>query len=286
MSQFTLNVQQQLPDNLVVQVAYVGGRPTHLEVNHNINILPANLYNLGAAEVTTLTTAVPNNPLHNLVPSNSNANGATIQPQYLDLPYPEFQSVTENYSPIGSTPYNALQIQVTKPMKHRYTVAGNLTWDKLMHHDGYLDNFAAVIGQLDHVEDGAPNFFGTIYGTYELPEFGSMPYYGREALGGWKLNGVMRYSGRSTAWRTRERQHHRQLTSKPELVAPPSSTTPATRTPQDSRFHDTLDKTNTYNTVTACDLTSPNPCLHSAPALYLAVQQQCLEHSSAASPIG
>ena len=41
MTQFTLNVQQQLPGSLVVQVAYVGGRPTHLEVNHNINILPA-----------------------------------------------------------------------------------------------------------------------------------------------------------------------------------------------------------------------------------------------------
>ena len=43
-----------------------------------------------------------------------------IQPQnLLYLPYPEFGSVTENYSPIGSAPYNALQVQVTKPMKHQ-----------------------------------------------------------------------------------------------------------------------------------------------------------------------
>ena len=111
-----------------------------------------------------------------------------------DLPYPEFQSVTEDYSPIGSAPYNALQVQVTKPMKHHYTIAGNLTWDKLMLHNGYLDNYAAVIGQLDHVRDGAPNFFGTIYGTYELPNFDSAPFYAREVIGGWKLNGVMRYS--------------------------------------------------------------------------------------------
>ena len=257
MTQFTLNVQQQLPDSLVVQVAYIGARPTHLEVNHNINLLPANLYNLGAAEVTYLTTAVPNNPLHNLVPSNGNANGASIQPQYLDLPYPEFQAVNENYSPIGSTPYNALQIQVTKPMKHHYTVAGNLTWDKLMLHNGYLDNFAAVTGQLDHVQDGAPNFFGTIYGTYQLPDFGTLPFYAREIAGGWKLNGVMRFSNGALLgapgnvniignYKQPNWSLHRQYNTCYENTA---------GAPQPTK----LDSTNTYNTVTACDATSPTP---------------------------
>jgi hypothetical protein len=192
MTQFTLNVQQQLPGRVVVQVGYVGGRPTHLEVNHNINLLPAQYYNQGAAEVGILNAAVTN-PMAGKIPQ-STLNNPTIAQNLLYLPYPEFGSVTENYSPIGSTPYNALQIQVTKPMTHRYTVAGNLTWDKLMLHNGYLDNYAAVIGQLDHVQDAAPNFFGTIYGTYLLPDFESMPSFAREALGGWKLNGVMRYS--------------------------------------------------------------------------------------------
>jgi len=257
MTQFTLNVQQQLPDNLVVQVAYVGGRPTHLEVNHNINLLPAQYYNLGAAEVTYLTTTVPNNPLHNLVPSNGNANGASIQPQFLLLPYPEFQAVNENYSPIGSSPYNALQIQVTKPMKHRYTLAGNLTWDKLMLHNGFLDNYAAVTGQLDHVQDGAPNFFGTIYGTYQLPEFGTLPFYEREVLGGWKLNSVMRFSNGALLgapgnvniignYNQPNWSLHRQYNTCYENTA---------GTPVQT----TQDGTHTYNTLTACDATSPNP---------------------------
>ncbi len=193
MTQFTLNVQQQLRDGLVVQAAYVGSRPTHLEVNHNINILPAQYYNQGAAEVNTLNAAVAN-PMAGKIPQSTTYNAATIAQNLLYLPYPEFGAVNENYSPIGSAPYNALQIQVTKPMRHRYTIAGNLTWDKLMHHDGYLDNYAAVTNQLDHVEDGAPNFFGTVYGIYELPDFDTLPYYAREIAGGWKLNGVMRYS--------------------------------------------------------------------------------------------
>ena len=76
------------------------------------------------------------------------------------LPYPEFSSVTEDYSPIGSAPYNALQVTVTKPMTHSFTIAGNLTWQKIMDHTGYLDNYAAVIGKLEHVWDQSPSFFG------------------------------------------------------------------------------------------------------------------------------
>jgi len=192
-SEFTLNIQQQFPGNLVVQVGYVGARPTHLEVNHNIDLLPAKYYNLGQSEVNFLNSSVPN-PMAGLVPGNSSLNGATIAENQLLLPFPEFSSVTEDYSPIGSAPYNSLQITATKRMSHSFTISGNMTWQKIMDHTGYLDNFAAVNGTLEHVWDQTPSFFGSIYGTYLLPKFGTLPAYAREALGGWKLNGVMIYS--------------------------------------------------------------------------------------------
>lgn len=260
MTQFTLNLQQQLPDSLVVQVSYVGSRPTHLEVNHNINILPAQYYNLGAAEVGVLNAAVAN-PMAGKIPQSTTLNAATIAQNLLYLPYPEFGSVTEDYSPIGSAPYNALQIQVTKPMKHHYTVSGNLTWAKLMHHDGYLDNFAAVTNQLDHVQDGTPNFFGTIYGTYQLPDFGTLPFYEREVLGGWKLNGDMKYTDgallgapgnvniignyKQPSWSL-----HRQYNTCYETVAVVNNQAVYTQV--------NTQAPNGYNTVTACDATSPN----------------------------
>ena len=261
MTQFTLNVQQQLPDSLVVQVAYIGARPTHLEVNHNINILPATYYNQGAAEVGVLNAAVAN-PMAGKIAQSTTLNAATIAQNLLYLPYPEFGSVTEDYSPIGSTPYNALQIQVTKPMKHHYTVAGNLTWDKLMLHNGYLDNYAAVIGQLDHVQDGAPNFFGTIYGTYQLPDFNSLPFYAREVAGGWKLNGVMRYSDGALLgapgnvniignYKQPNWSLHRQYNTCYESVAIVSNQAVYTQV-------NTQVSSGGYNTVTACDATSPN----------------------------
>ena len=56
-------------------------------------------------------------------------------------------------------------------MSHHFVIAGNLTWQKIMDHTGYLDNYAAANGTLDHYWDQSPNVFGQIYGTYELPKF-------------------------------------------------------------------------------------------------------------------
>jgi hypothetical protein len=195
-AQYTANVQQQLPGGVSLQIAYVGSRPTRLEVNHNIDLLPQQYYNQGVAGVTYLTTQV-NNPLAGQVPANATLNAAKIQRYYLLLPYPQFSSVTEDYSSIGSAPYNALQIQVSHPMSHHISFQGNFTWDKLMQHTAYLDNFAAAGGQLESVQDGSPNMFGNIWGTLELPKFLKAPAYERLTLGGWQLNLVSRLSNGS-----------------------------------------------------------------------------------------
>jgi hypothetical protein len=215
---------------------------------------------LGQAEVTYLTTPVTN-PLAGLVPANSNANGATIQPQYLLLPFPEFQSVTEAYSPIGSAPYNALQITVTKQPTHGFTIAGNMTWQKIMDHTGFLDNYVAANGTLEHVWDNSGSFFGNIYGTYELPKFATLPFYEREILGGWKLNGVMRFSNglllsvpngavniignyKQPHW-SLLRQYNTCFENTAGQLQNTNIVTPSSGSP--------------YATFTACDATSPTP---------------------------
>lgn len=190
-AQYTFNVEQQLPGKLSVQVNYVGSKATRLEVSHNLDLLPAQYYNQGPAGITYINTTLPN-PMAGLIPTNSTLNNPTILRYYLLQPYPQFSSVTEDYSSIGSANYNALQIQVSHPMSHHISIQGNFTWDKLMTHQGYLDNYAAVLGHLDSVEDGSPTMFGNIFGTIELPKFAKSNIVEREALGGWKLNSVVR----------------------------------------------------------------------------------------------
>ena len=187
-AQYTVSIQQQFAGNLAFQIAYVGSRPTRLEVNHNINVLPAQYYNQGNAEVTYLNNKV-SNPMAGQIPGNATLNGATIQQALLLNPYPEFGSVNENYSSIGSAPYNAMQVQASWPMSHHFTLQGNFTWDKVMVHTQYLNGFDT---KLASIQDSNATLLGNVFGTLELPRFQAKPYWQREIIGGWQLNGVFR----------------------------------------------------------------------------------------------
>ena len=187
---YTLNIQQQFPGNLALQIGYVGARPTRLDVSHNINFLPAQYYNQGSAEITYLNAKVPN-PLAGKIPNNATLNGATIQRYLLLEPYPQFASVTENYSSIGTAPYNALQIQVSKPMKNHFSLQANFTWDKVMSHTAYLNPFDT---KLESVQDGNSTLLANIFGTLQLPKFESRPFWQRETIGGWQFNSVARFA--------------------------------------------------------------------------------------------
>ncbi|HEX4039498.1 MAG TPA: TonB-dependent receptor [Acidobacteriaceae bacterium] len=187
-AEYTLNVQQQFHGDFALQIAYVGARPTRLEVNHNINFLPTQYYNLGAAEVAYLNANVTN-PMAGLIPNNTTLNKSTIQQYLLLVPYPEFGSVTENYSSIGTAPYNALQVQVSRPMRNHFSLQGNLTWDKVMLHTSYLNAFDT---HLASIQDSNATILANVFGTVELPRFAGKPYAERLALGGWEFNGVFR----------------------------------------------------------------------------------------------
>jgi hypothetical protein len=192
-AEYTLNIQHQLPYNVALQVAYVGTRPTRLEVSKNINALPAQYYNQGAAEVTYLNNKVANpmaGQFASTYANNATLNASTIQQYLLLQPFPEFGSVTEQNSSLGSAPYNSLQIQVSHPMTHHFAIQGNFTWDKVMIHTGYLNS--GIDTNLESYEDNNSNVLANVFGTYALPTFDGSPYWERLTIGGWKLNSVLR----------------------------------------------------------------------------------------------
>ncbi|MGO4212900.1 carboxypeptidase regulatory-like domain-containing protein, partial [Terriglobus sp. YAF25] len=93
------------------------------------------------------------------------------------------------YTSVGSAPYNALQIQVQRPMKNHFSLQGNFTWAKTMLHTSYLNSFDT---KLASIQDGNATLAANVFGTLELPKFSRMNYAERLLLGGWKLNSVMR----------------------------------------------------------------------------------------------
>lgn len=187
-TQYSVSVQQQFPGNVALSISYVGTRPTRLEVNHNINVLPKQYYDQGAAGVTFLNKQVPN-PLAGKLPQAPGLNGATIAQSSLLIPYPEFGSITEQYSSIGSAPYNALQVQVSIPMRHHFSLQGNFTWDKVMEHLQYLNPFDT---KLASIQNGNPTLIGNVFGIYQFPNFEKTPLYERLLIGGWQVSGIVR----------------------------------------------------------------------------------------------
>lgn len=192
-TQFSVSVQQGFGNGMALQLAYVGARPTELEVNHNINVVPTQYWNQGGAGANYLNAAVPN-PMYGLIPQSTSLNGKTIARSQLLRPFPEFQGVTENGSSIGSAPYDALQVQVSRRMRHHVAFQANLTWDKVMNHTFYYDDYSAGLGKLASQQDGNPTVFGNIFGTVELPRLLARPAFERLALGGWQVNAVARFS--------------------------------------------------------------------------------------------
>ncbi|SEG69924.1 Carboxypeptidase regulatory-like domain-containing protein [Bryocella elongata] len=188
--QYSGSLQQQMPGNLALQIAYLGTEAQNLEVNHNINVLPQSYYDQGAAEVTYLNTAVAN-PMAGKFTGTTTLNNATVARNLLLLPYPEFGSVTEQYSSIGTVNYNSLQVQVSRPMRNHFSLQANLTWSKTMLHNGFVNNFGAM-PQLYSVQDPNATIVANVFGTLQLPKFQNMNYAARLLVGGWQLNSVFR----------------------------------------------------------------------------------------------
>ncbi|WP_263377539.1 TonB-dependent receptor [Granulicella paludicola] len=194
--QYTANLQQQFLGNLSVQIAYVGQRARQLEVSQNLDALPQQYYYTGTdgagalANQTYLNSAVAN-PMAGKVPTNNTLNAATISRALLLVPYPEFSGVTELGSSLGRQRYDALQIQVSKPMKHHVSFQGNFTWDKLINQTTYLNNFGPG-STLARLTDPGASLNGNLFGTLELPRFEKLNYAERLVLGGWQVSTVLR----------------------------------------------------------------------------------------------
>jgi hypothetical protein len=187
--QYSVSVQTQLPANTVLQIAYVGNKASQLEINKNIDALPPQYYNQGAAGVTFLQTQVPN-PMAGLLPGSS-LNSATVQRQFLLSPFPEFTSVTDNFASKGSVLYNSLQTSVVKRLSRGLSVQGNFTWSKIMDQNIYL-NAQDSLNSPFRYQDPNPNLVGNLVGIYQFSSLSGKPAYERLTVGGWQINGVLR----------------------------------------------------------------------------------------------
>gem|GEM_PF-386774 len=196
MLQWSASLQFQLPAKMAVEIAYSGNKVSQLEINKQIDTLPASFFGTHASPLTTAQNAALNaqvtNPMAGLLPGSS-LNAAKVSQYLLDVPFPEFTGVTDDYLSSGSALYNSLTVSVNKQLGHGLDMQGNFTWAKIMDQNVYLNPQDA---NPVRYQDPIPNLRGNLFGTYHFTQFTNLPLYERLPLGGWSLQGALRaYDG-------------------------------------------------------------------------------------------
>jgi hypothetical protein len=182
--QYNMDVQQQLPAKLVLEVGYVGTRGTRLAETRALN---------------RAYLASPTNPI-NGVTTNTVAS-ANLQAR---VPYQGFTpgGVTriETY---GFSNYNSLQATLKRQMNHGIFLQSAYTWSKGMTTvtggDGLNGVFAGGSGNSNDPNNryarygvagyDRPHRLVVVY-TWQLPSWKNGNSFERVATGGWKFSGV------------------------------------------------------------------------------------------------
>jgi len=153
------------------------------------------------------------NPFQGLLPGTA-FNGGTIPRQQLLRPFPQFDDITEDRRPIGTTDYDSLQVSVNKRLTHGLQFLVSYALSKRMEEVSYLnpqDDWSGLERRVTDDDAPQPLF---VSATYQLPSISG----GRGALGlllgGWQANGIVVFQWSSSGpewrfgsgWRSADRQ--------------------------------------------------------------------------------
>lgn len=205
--QWNVDVQQELPGAILLDIAYAGGRGIHLYGDYNANQLPDGNLALGSK----LTQQVAN-PFYGHIATGA-LSGPTVSEGQLLLPFPQFTGVTlGNSSFFGTSLYNALQVILERRFTNGVSFQAAYTWSKLEDNlpasetgfpggdvgGGGIQDWDNLAAEWSVSTFDTPQNF-VFNGIYELP-FGA----GRRFLhnnkavnylvGGWQLEGITTFS--------------------------------------------------------------------------------------------
>jgi len=222
---WTLGIERQLPGNVVFSANYIGKKGTHLYFagDNNRDFLgPAMETNPNL--VNNLETYV-NNPFSSMnggpiSDPNSTLSSATVQEFQLQMPFPQYTSVTTDEPPIANSTYHALQLTANKAYSNGLELVASFTWSKSIDDSSIYDTNVAWLANYGPESGFAlqdpnnpkseralstfdvPAMLKFAY-SYDLPIGrgkmlgGNMPRFLDAIIGGWKTNGIWEiHSGR------------------------------------------------------------------------------------------
>ena len=202
--QWNFNIQYELPDSWLFDVAYAGNSGVKLlGTGVQFNQMPNEYQSLG----DRLADRVPN-PFFGVIPSNLGLGRQTIAYGQLLRPFPQYSGLNTPRGYEFKSNYHALQVKMRKRYSNGLQLLGAYTWSKM------IDDVSSVAGFVGAQNPGYTNNYDkrldrTLSGLdvahrlvinyqYELPFGKGRPLLNRggainQILGGWNINGVTTY---------------------------------------------------------------------------------------------
>ena len=200
--QWNLNVQREVPGNVLFEVAYVGSRGVKLNSDRELNQLPDSALALGNA----LRDLVPN-PFFGQITSGALSANRISRAQLL-RPFPHFLSVVETNATWGASSYHSLQVKAERRFRDGFSLLVSYSFSKLI--DDVTGAFAgeAISGTLFQNFNNlraersisaldVPQRLVTSF-IWELPFGPGKKYlskgFASKLLGGWQADGIVTIS--------------------------------------------------------------------------------------------
>jgi len=199
---WSLTVQRQLSDNMIVDVSYVANRGTRLSSHSNFlgtaaNMNDPSILGLGAAllqsNINSPTARAANIPI-----PYPGFNGNVAQAL---RPYPQYQALNYRVLSVGQSSFHSMQAKFDKRFSEGLQFRVFYTWSKLINigaenaERGGLpvqNPIATIVENRSYSEDDVPHSFVTAW-TWELPFAKGSSGLKSKLLRGWTLNGILRY---------------------------------------------------------------------------------------------
>ncbi|MGH9844698.1 MAG: TonB-dependent receptor domain-containing protein [Blastocatellia bacterium] len=202
--QWNLNVQRELPGNILFEVAYIGSKGTRLlngESGLTQSQLPASFLSLGTQLQNQVT-----NPFFGIITNpSSSLRFAMVARGQLLRPYPQYTGINAFRVPYGFSIYHGGTLKADKRFSNGLSFLAAYTWSKL------IDDVSTTVGFLGQAsarqdaynraaeraigaQDIAHRFVTSF--VYDLP-FGRGKRFGKDwhpaanwIAGGWQFNGI------------------------------------------------------------------------------------------------
>jgi hypothetical protein len=130
--QWNFNIQQELPGNWLIDMAYAGAKGTHLPMHSQdlSQMTDANLPGGSAGNTVSQLTATVPNPYYGIV--QGGLTSPTISAGQLLLPFPQYSDVQESEPNDRDSSYESFQLKVQRRFSGGGTVLASYTISKLI----------------------------------------------------------------------------------------------------------------------------------------------------------